>query len=575
MGSMVTVSNNTDQDIELVSALYRAAGEPDAFNELIAILRARYVLSRDAEYNTRASVLNQLPRIDRFLLPGSSDRWRDELERAVEEVPNAAVVFDTFGNVMVANREGEAVFGTKPGARFEMALIDPSYRGPFREFFTGARARSNRRRIIVRLDTEELARRESSARAMELCEAMVVEDLRRDHPCIALRVLDIPWSAEIGSQLSEAFALTDAESEIAREFYELRDSGLVAKTRGTSLATVRTQLKSIYSKTQTTNQTSLLHLLSLLAARAAMARRSEMAAWSYPTGRDLSFTSRRGRRVHYTWQGAADGRPALMLHGYTMAHILPPAAEKIFCEAGWKVLLPSRPGFGSSEYDQDRETGHESAEALLDLSEQLGIRQVPVLAVSTGIVSLARAVAKRPGLAGPIAMTGHLFSGDVALNPELSFHQRLMLNLMHKAPRVQSTFSRIAYRNMQRVGMDWYIERLIAKGSNDEAYFRSGVNGDLIRAAAAHLFAQGPEVFSRELKVDRSPALGLLRDPRHSLLVLLQAENAVHRFDTYRDYLDLGSHARIEELAGHGDLYFYSAGEHIARAVVEHFAQAI
>ena len=79
---MMTVKDHTDQDVEFISALYRAAGEPDAFDELIATLKAHYLHSSDTKVSTRASVLDQQPRIDRFLLPGSSDRRRDELERA-------------------------------------------------------------------------------------------------------------------------------------------------------------------------------------------------------------------------------------------------------------------------------------------------------------------------------------------------------------------------------------------------------------------------------------------------------------------------------------------------------------
>ncbi|WJY18977.1 alpha/beta hydrolase [Alteriqipengyuania flavescens] len=272
------------------------------------------------------------------------------------------------------------------------------------------------------------------------------------------------------------------------------------------------------------------------------------------------------------WQGAPDGQPVLVLHGYTMANAVSPEAERVFRDAGYRLLVVSRPGFGASEYDQGRDAGEESADAIVGLCQHLGLTDTPALAISTGMVPLAAVLARQPHLVRSIVMTGHLFLGEVSLNPQLSFYQRLMLNLMRRAPRVQSTFSRIAYRNMQRVGVDWYIERLIEAGSSDEAYFRSGQNADLVRAAASHLFAQGPDVFSRELRIDRSPGVSLMRDSRYPLLALVQGENAVHGFKSYRDFLNLGSHTRIEELVGHGDLYFYSAGEQIARMAVDHFA---
>ena len=563
-----------DLDVELVSALYRAAGEADAFDHLVQTLQDRYRADR-AEWvdHVRPSVERQLSTIETILASQDADPSRDELDRAVNEVPNAAIVFDTFGVVIAANQRGEQVFGTKPGQHLSESVIDPFYRQTFREFLRNTRARGNQRRLILRLDPAAMAQEGVAQRSLELCEVMVVESKRRDIACVALRVLDIPWTEKIDTQLSEAFGMTGAECAIAREFYELRDARAVAEARGTSVPTVRTQLKAIYAKTQTANQAQLLHMLSLLAARAAMDSRSKVAAWSNPTGREWSFVRSDGPAVHHTWQGAEDGRPVLVIHGPSIAHVFPPKAEERFRAAGIKLHIISRPGFGNSGTNFHRGPAQDGAQAVLELLDHLGLDRVPVLAISTGLVTLAHALEARPQLASSIVAAGEIYFKHIPLNPALSSYQRLVFRLSRRAPRILATLTRIGHRNMERVGVDWYIERLMGENAWDAAYFRAGHHAGLIRAAAGHLLVQGPDTFARELTVDRSPALTLMRNADYPLLIVLPEKDTAHEIAAYKAGLSLGPHARIEVLHDTGELYFYSAGERLAELVIEHFSK--
>ncbi len=565
---------SAELDIELVSALYRAAGEPDAFEDLVGALQVRYDgASSDVLESMRPAVTRQLDTINTIIADQGPNLSQDPLERAVEEVPTAAVVIDPFGRIILTNELGENLFRARPGERFNLELVEPTYRRQFNDFVASARLNGNQRRIIVRLNTESESPDGTPSLPIELAEAMIVDSSRRDHGCIALRTMEIPWTMSIERQLEEAFGLTEAECAIAREFYELRDTKGVARRRGTSLATVQTQIKSIFAKTQTTGQAQLLQVLSVLSARAALDKRSRVAAWSNPIGREASFIRSDGRSVAYSWQGAEDGLPVLVLHGHTLGHIFPPEADRAFRAAGLKLHLLSRPGFGHSEFDPSAASSDDSARSIVEFCEEMGLQQVPVITVSSGLTGLSRALERNPLIASSIMHLGYLWFRQLPVSRELPSIQQIIFKLAGRAPRLLSTFSRIAYRNMRRVGVDWYIDRVLGDKSHDIAYFRSSQNAGLIRAAAGHLLVQGPDLYARELYEPREPAFELLHQSTLPIMLALPEHDAIHDFSAYAEALSLNENVRLELLKDSGELYFYKAAEMIARLAIQHFAE--
>lgn len=569
-----------DLDVELVSALYRAAGEADNFDALVDTLQRRFSTQAPAtEEGLPQRIEQQLGSIE-TLMEGKEELLSgDPLERAVGEVPTAAVVVDPFGVTLLSNELGEQAFGTRPGQKFDLQLIAPRDRTHFSDFLKSARMRGNLRRIIVRLDGEQLLVRfqatgESKHFPLDLAEAIIVETPSRDHGFVALRALDIPWTKTIESQLSATFDLTMAEVEIARDFYHLRETRLVADRRGTSLATVQTQLKTIYSKTQTKNQVSLLHLLSLLAARANLDRKSRLLAWSNPIGREATFVRSDGREIAYSWQGAEDGKPVIVIHGQALGHIFPPEADRIFREAGLKLFIISRPGYGHSEWDPKRAAVDDHAFAISEMMAALDIRGAPALTCSSGLVPLVRALRDDPALVSSIFHLGFLWSNDLDAQITLPTEQRVVFNLARYTPSLLLTFVRIAYRNINRCGVDWYIERLVKKIPPDHEYFRRGSNAGLVRSSAGHLLIQGPEIFTRELQQVVDPWLQELRKHNLPVHMVLPEHDAIHRFEAFREGLKLPATTTFDMLPECGELAFYQAAEEIALKASTFFAKA-
>jgi DNA-binding CsgD family transcriptional regulator len=92
---------------------------------------------------------------------------------------------------------------------------------------------------------------------------------------------ELAWPDALSVALKEAFDLTVAEIEIVRALCEGAQVKDIARDRGRSIETVRTQLRSILSKTDTHSQSELVRItlcmIDLAGNGCALARREEPA----------------------------------------------------------------------------------------------------------------------------------------------------------------------------------------------------------------------------------------------------------------------------------------------------------
>ncbi|MCB9961633.1 MAG: hypothetical protein H6847_06755 [Hyphomonas sp.] len=74
------------------------------------------------------------------------------------------------------------------------------------------------------------------------------------------RCSDFAWPQRLNAVLETAFGLTQAETRIVQCLVEGCSVSRIAEMRGSSLATVRTQIRAIYDKAGAHSQVELMHL---------------------------------------------------------------------------------------------------------------------------------------------------------------------------------------------------------------------------------------------------------------------------------------------------------------------------
>lgn len=202
----------------------------------------------------------------------------------------------------MANIEGERAFMARQRTFLNRAVIDPCSQKRLHRLATGS---------IVERNTTQAIRSPHQTGPYDSfpAEAFLIRVPPQTSAYIAIRSLEIAWSADVPDRLQQAFGLNAAEAEVAWQFFQLRNMDHIAQQRDVSRLTVRTQIKSIMTNTGSPNNIDLMRLLALVANRALVRQRSQSPVWRDPLEREQHIDLPDGRAVAWTWMRAKDGIP--------------------------------------------------------------------------------------------------------------------------------------------------------------------------------------------------------------------------------------------------------------------------
>lgn len=212
--------------------------------------------------------------------------------------------------------------------------------------------------------------------------------------------------------LSEAFGLTLAEAGVAAELARGATQREAAASLGLQPETVRTYAKNVLAKTRARRAKDLGRLAAETRALRGLVAVAEPVFTSRAPLARLRLLPREGeRRLAFLDYGPANGRPALIFHGFTAGRSLPPALASALKAHGLRPLVPQRPGFGlTSPAAHDYLT--EAAADLEALMVALGGCEVSLFARDGGTAAALAFAAAQP----------HRIARSVLLNPRAPGH---------------------------------------------------------------------------------------------------------------------------------------------------------
>lgn len=556
---------DVETDLDIIANTFRAVIDQHAFEAMIASWSSKLDKSGDdaaAARGLSGPLMRQLAlarqAMDHLDIPADND----PLNRAVQEVGGAAVVLAPDGRIAATNELGEAAFGGRQGVFLDRGVIDPRSAQDFDALCRAANARGNRSQAILRILPA------GGRTPAFLAEAYLLEAPGQDKSFVVIRSIEIDWSAEASARLATAFGLSEAETEVARLFYETRSIERVAAARGVTVLTVRGQIKTVMAKTEAGSQADLIRLLAMVASRALIGRHGVTAAWRDPLGREQQVRLEDGRIVAWTWMGAEDGRPAVLSRGFPMGYLLPAEAEARLRAAGVKLYALSRPGYGNSTLDPALDV---LADNLAALRAFLAARdEGPVVGVGTsnGIVPLLADAAARPERYRALIAIGYTGVFDRSGVQRLPLIQRTMMRMVAVAPWLVEMMAKSGHRMMQQHGVDWYLERAYRTRPRDMATYGDPNMAPLLRNACAHLLTQGHTAFTRDLMLARAPVDADLDRLAVPLLWLAPTEDGVFDAARYARIARRNPRVTMEPLEAAAELALYQRTDRIIEAII-------
>lgn len=550
-------------DFDILSASWRSMSDADAYGEMLGAWdRKLSAVAKAPRFPLVDGLLKrQLSSINDLLDDRRHMKLEDPLDIAVTETPAPAMVLSPQGMVAVHNEGAVSHFGVRQGARAGTDWLRDESLADYRAVRSSGLGNGNVDYAIVRTVLGE--------KHDALAEVFQLEVEGQSAPYTVVRSLEIDWLPNVTAALRKVFGMTKAEAEVCRMLFVFGDHRAVARERGVSLETVRTQIKRILGKAEVHSMAELMRLLALLCARAAVHHEHRDLSWSDPDGREAIFTRRDGRKLAYSWIGAEDGRPVLFLPGQTSFCFLPAMICERLEEEGIKLLRVSLPGHGNSEPCAGRDQLTDGCEALEEFCDAMVQKPIPALTSRGGQFYLVNLARWRPDLFSMLMCVSLAWNVTPKRVANLPLGQRTFVKLATDAPLAFDLACKLGYHKLRQHGPDFYVPLGYGDSDADKASACDPEVLPLLRASIRHMLAQGHDAFRLEQEMcAKNHFPGMVRQLRVPIHYLVPGEIGGITPDDLTQVRALNSGISLEFVPNTGELIPFQQPELFVQRLV-------
>lgn len=394
-------------DQGIIDRLYGLVSSPDTYDDFMLELQQKLeVLSQDAAAGDRASFLQAHMQRAASLVDIVTP-WRrdtdDELHDALKARLQATIAVDRGNRILDANSAAKVAYDLAPNsslAELPISEADCLKLSAMIQAILQTKGRINRRGEVLRVHNVAAGR--PILLTIETFENAASGDL-----VAIVKTSDIVWPNHLGPILRDLFDLTRAEIEVIRLMVEGVRVNEIADRRDTSKSTVRSQLRAIFAKTETTTQMECVRLVLGLAmlhdvdeGRMVAARlQAEAATAYYPRDEQRQVVEMPdGRMLEYSTFGAKKGACVLFHHDQAFGDVWFKEAVDEATRLGLRVIAPLRPGFGhTTVYPGEASEPRDFAPDVRWLLDHEGVETATQISLSSGLVHALAAAALMPG----------------------------------------------------------------------------------------------------------------------------------------------------------------------------------
>ena len=491
---MVTNVDPSVSDLDIIEASYRLVADAGAFDDVIASWTTRIDQVDDHQIANleHPLVVHHLASVTKLFDQVEPIR-DDQFDRVVTSTVAPAAVLGRDGKVVAANAAARKCWSMKIDEFADVGWIDPLSIESFNSVRRSAEHHSNHRHAILRTMANSITSR--------LVECFVVGPPGSRSGFVAVRALDLNWSDQVATTLKDSFGLTDAELEICRLLLDTRETAQIAQVRGTSILTVRTQLRTIFEKTETATQVDLIRMIALLCTNF---RASEIgrAGWVDPYGHEEIFRDADGRKIAFSWTGDPEGRPALLVHGMVTGYALMEEGVDELHRQGIKLYTITRPSFGNSDPGGLDDPIRHAASAIVSLARHLRIESWPAIGHGAGFPPLVRAclnpAARISSILGVAAYLPYRRSENFQSFPPA---RKIAFRLARNSQLMADLVGRFCYRMAVARKARFVEEYMYSDCAPDREALRNPECADLVASAGRFMIAHQHRAVAGDLRI--------------------------------------------------------------------------
>ena len=475
----------SELDMEIVARSFHVISDGTVFDDLVESWYRKLFADTDAAARPKAArAFEQHYEVLQDLLRRAAPPRRlDEIDRMINSIRRPAIIVTQNLRVLAANPSGCALFGTRPGSIADRERL-------------GANVAS----AIARADSWQSAPSgpialtigETEATADQLIEIRPLNARDGNSAALIVSSISLQWHERVAQILEESFGMTEAETGVCRLLLEGCDIKEISRRRKTSAGTTRNQMQAVLGKTGAGSQVGLVRLLSMISNHVGSDTLTAHEGWSDPYGREKIFVREDGYDVAYSWIGARDGRPAMLLHAIGVGYLFPHAFEAMLKRRGIRLYVPHRPGCGSAPRRSSIPFVEDFSASIGALARRLKLSRVPVLAIhGSANVALHMAAGRDNPFSSILAVRGAFIDYErLSESMDMPRSYRLVHWASRHAPWLAEAITDLGYRQLQENGCEWFFSTSLADQPFDRATTLQADLAPLMRNACSLAFAR-------------------------------------------------------------------------------------
>ncbi|WP_300375610.1 alpha/beta fold hydrolase [Henriciella sp.] len=325
---------------------------------------------------------------------------------------------------------------------------------------------------------------------------------------ILLAAVDVHMNGLMADQLAEAYGFSPAELDVAFRLVRGETPEEIARNRAAKLATVRTQIRGILAKLDTSSMTDAVRVLTSFGATmnisGAIARHS-------PARRDVDrwrgwqqMTLSDGRGFTWLEQGDPNGRPVLFFHHLYLGPGWTDPSVEALGRQGWRVIAPSRPGFGQSDgatTSSPDERIQATLDACIELLDRLGLQTVLVIGHANGLIHAQSFAVRNPHRVYALLSVSGETSWQDGMEEDLPWHHRVIATTLKRAPSAIGFLARATVAFIDSSREDFLLTTLHRDSLLEQRVARRPEVKRVIMDGLRHTVRQGANGFVAEIRM--------------------------------------------------------------------------
>jgi len=528
----------------IVDAIYAVTLEPEKYGELIDSWGKEILPSIETvqdgvafehpDFRPESLSHQQLEEVRQHF--GRAERIFEKLGRSTtstktqEEIVSSdalpSFLCNVNGDVTFANDPALDALGMAEGSK----IADlPFHAGADRDFGLMLKLAANKRQIAT-IDEKNGPEMlclisvisKSNGKMLLLAVSRLGETSSAKNAVARIHTVETRWNKTLELWVQKVFDLSNAESQVLSGIMQGDTTEAISSARNRSLATVRTQLKSILGKTGAGSQVNLIRMLASF--KSLDLKASDVDQIVRPFNRVSNFVSMPdGRRLEYCTFGPTSGRPVVFLHSMMDGFAVAPLIEEDFRRRNLRFITPWRPCFSGSDPIADHKTAPQQfAKDLGHLLDHLNCKEVTLVGHLGGaLYAFAAGACLKERVQSIVSVSGGVPIVSVDQFKQMAPRQRVIAYTARFMPHLLPFLLHAGVSQIDQGGVLPFMQALVANSPKDQAI----VNDERIFSLMADGYRKSVAQGGRGFEID---AYHVTRDWTELAVACSQPKMVIH-----------------------------------------------